>query len=261
VIEGLRYELESGVAYITIDRPDKLNALDPAMYEGLRTYVIQSDLDPAVQVIVLRATGDRAFCTGGDLVRGADDWDGNGSLAPLLAGLEGIFPFQSFERCSKLIVTAVNGLAQAAGIIAVLVSDLVIASDRARFRVPETLLGLTDPFIARRLPFAVGLAKARWMIYTADELDAFEAERAGLVARVVPHDHLDTAVDETIQKLRRTGPGSRLHYKRMLNGILPFISMDEFIQSMRSPEAVEGMRSFAEKRPPSWRQQSMVAGD
>jgi enoyl-CoA hydratase/carnithine racemase len=148
----------------------------------------------------------------------------------------------------------VNGLAQAAGLIAVLTSDLVIASDRARFRVPETRRGLTEPYIPRRLAATIGLARARWMIYTAEEIDAAQALAWGLVAKVVPHPELDEAVAQAIAALRRTGPQSRAHYKRMITQTLPPITLDEYLLSMRSPEALEGMRSFAEKRPPSWGQ-------
>jgi enoyl-CoA hydratase/carnithine racemase len=146
----------------------------------------------------------------------------------------------------------VNGLAQAAGLIAVLVSDLVIASDRARFRVPEARRGLTEPYIPRRLAQTIGLARARWMIYTAEEIDAAQALAYGLVAKVVPHARLHEAVTETISALRRTGPQSRSHYKRMINQTLPSITLDEYLLSMRSAEALEGMRSFAEKRLPAW---------
>ena len=251
-IPGLEYEVADRVAYLTINRPDKLNSLTEAMYSGLRTYVIRADLDADVEIVVLRSTGDRAFCTGGDLVEGVGHWsDGNG-LAERLGDLDGKFPFQAFERCSKTILTAVNGLAQAAGLIAVLVSDLVIASDQARFRVPETRRGLTEPYIPRRLAQTIGLARARWMIYTAEEIDAAEALACGLVAKVVPHAQLHQAVAQTISALRRTGPQSRAHYKRMINQTLPVITMDEFLLSMRSAEAIEGMRSFAEKRPPAW---------
>jgi enoyl-CoA hydratase len=259
-VPGLDYDIREGVAYLTINRPEKLNSLSPEMYAGLRTSVIRAELDEVVQLIVLRSTGDRAFCTGGDLVQGASDWTDD-DLPRRLAEMDGIFPFTAFERCSKLIITGVNGLAQAAGLIAVLVSDLVIASELARFRVPETLRGLCDPYIPRRLPGAIGTAKARWMIYTADELDAREAERAGLVGKVVPHDELDAEIGRTVDKLRRTGPGSRTHYKRMLRDVLPPIGMDEMIASMTSSEALEGMRSFAEKRLPSWSSGNRTAPD
>jgi enoyl-CoA hydratase/carnithine racemase len=248
---GIEYQVADRVAYLTINRPDKLNSLTAAMYAGLRTCVIRADLDDGVDIVVLTAAGDRAFCTGGDLVEGAGTWEEDG-LAERLGELDGRLPFQAFERCSKTILTAVNGLAQAAGLIAVLTSDLVIASDRARFRVPETRRGLTEPYIPRRLAATIGLARARWMIYTAEEIDAAQALAWGLVAKVVPHPELDEAVAQAIAALRRTGPQSRAHYKRMITQTLPPITLDEYLLSMRSPEALEGMRSFAEKRLPAW---------
>jgi enoyl-CoA hydratase/carnithine racemase len=254
-VPGLDYEVAGRVAYLTINRPDKLNSLTAAMYAGLRTCVIRADHDDGVDIVVLTAAGDRAFCTGGDLVEGAGTWEEDG-LAERLGELDGRLPFQAFERCSKTILTAVNGLAQAAGLIAVLTSDLVIASDRARFRVPETRRGLTEPYIPRRLAATIGLARARWMIYTAEEIDAAQALAWGLVAKVVPHPELDEAVAQAIAALRRTGPQSRAHYKRMITQTLPPITLDEYLLSMRSPEALEGMRSFAEKRPPAWDQKS-----
>jgi enoyl-CoA hydratase/carnithine racemase len=91
------------------------------------------------------------------------------------------------------------------------------------------------------------------MMFTAEEIDANEAERIGLVGRVVPHDKLAESVDDVIASVRRTAPGARGHYKRMLNDVLPPVRLDDFLAQMRSPEALEGLRSFAERRPPSWR--------
>jgi enoyl-CoA hydratase len=252
-VPGLDYEVAERVAYLTINRPDKLNALTLPMYRGLRTCVIRADLDDGVDLVVLRSAGGRAFCVGGDLTESAGAWgsDDDG-LAERLGDLEGRFPFHAFERCSKTILTAVNGLAQAAGLIAVLMSDLVIASDRATFRVPETRLGLTDPYIPRRLAQTIGLGRARWMIYTAEEIDAHEALACGLVAKVVPHAQLDSAVAGAVTALRRTGPQARRHYKRMINETLPPITLDEYVLCMSSAEAAEGRRSFAEKRRPAW---------
>jgi enoyl-CoA hydratase/carnithine racemase len=90
-------------------------------------------------------------------------------------------------------------------------------------------------------------------MFTADELDAHDAERAGLVGKVVAHTDLATELDATVAKVRRAAPGARSLYKRMVNRALTPIGLDDFLVGMRSPEAVEGMRSFAEKRPPSWR--------
>lgn len=250
-IDGLHFSISDGVMALVVDRPDKANALTPEMYEGLRRALLLADLDDAVELVTITATGDKYFVPGGDLSIGADQWGSD--LVGKLVAAEGAFPYQGFERCSKLVITAVNGMCQAAGLIIVLMSDLVIASDRATFRVPELLRGLVDPFVPPRLPMHIGLAKARWMIFTAEELDAEGAERAGLVGKVVPHDELPRALEETIRLVRRTAPGARARAKRMINSELVRIRLDEFLAAMRSPEAVEGMRSFAEKRPPSWR--------
>lgn len=250
-IDGLDLSVTDGVLALVIDRPEKANALTPAMYEGLRRALLLAELDDGIELVTITATGNEYFVPGGDLSVGADQWGTD--LLGKLAAAEGAFPYQGFERCSKLVVTAVNGMCQAAGLIIVLMSDLVIASDRATFRVPELLRGLVDPFVPPRLPMHIGLAKARWMIFTGEELDATDAERAGLVGKVVPHTELSDALAETIRLVRRTAPGARSRAKRMINTELARIQLDDFLAAMRSPEAVEGMRSFAEKRPPSWR--------
>lgn len=250
-VPGLRYSAVAGVASLVIDRPEKANALTMDMYEALNRNLWEAELDDSVDVITITATGDEYFVPGGDLSSGADDWEAN--VAERLAHVEGDFPYPTFERISKLIITGVNGLCQAAGLVIVLMSDLVIASDRARFKVPEALRGLVDPFVPTRLPSHIGLAKARWMTFTCEEMDARDAERFGLVGKVVPYDEMSTTIDDTIAAVRRTAPGARASYKRMVSQSLPALRYEEFFAQMRSPEAMEGMRSFTEKRPPSWR--------
>jgi enoyl-CoA hydratase len=252
-VPGLSYTVDGGVAAIVVDRPEKRNALTSEMYQALRHNLIQAELDDAVDLITITATGDEAFVPGGDLSQGSDAWSAD--LAGKLAAAEGAFPYQTFERLSKLVITAVNGRCQAAGLIIVLMSDLVLASDRARFRVPELLRGLVDPFVPVRLPAAVGVAKARWLMYTAEEIDAATAEQLGLVGKIVPHAELAAALADTVTTVRKTAPGARGRYKKMINQALPHIPMDDFLLGMRSPEAVEGMTAFKEKRPPSWERQ------
>jgi len=249
-VPGLRYEVTDGVAAIVVDRPEKRNALTSEMYEALRRNLLLAELDGAVDLITITATGDEAFVPGGDLSQGSDAWSAD--LVGKLAAAEGAFPYQTFERLSKLVITAVNGRCQAAGLIIVLMSDLVLASDHARFRVPELLRGLVDPFVPVRLPATVGVAKARWLMFTAEEIDADAAERLGLVGKVVPHADLGTALAETVATVRKTAPDARARYKKMVNQALPHIPMDDFLLGMRSPEAVEGMTAFKEKRPPNW---------
>lgn len=243
--------VSAGVASIVIDRPEKANALTMEMYEALNRSLWEAELDDTVDVVTITATGDEYFVPGGDLSIGADDWAAD--IAPRLAHVEGDFPYPTFERISKIVVTGVNGLCQAAGIVIVLVSDLVVASEKARFKVPEALRGLVEPFVPARLPSHIGLAKARWMMLTGEEMTAADAERFGLVGKVVPHDALSTTIDDTVAAVRRTGPEARARYKRLLTEAQPAFRYEEFFDQMRSPEAIEGMRSFTEKRPPAWR--------
>jgi enoyl-CoA hydratase/carnithine racemase len=130
--------------------------------------------------------------------------------------------------------------------------DLSIASDRARFRAPELLRGIPDPFLTSRLVEVVGLARARYLLFGAAEIDAEEAGRMGLVGTVVPHAELDTRVDEVLANIGRTGPAARAAVKRELNQRLPAADVGLFHRSIRSPEMVEGMAAFIEKRPPVW---------
>jgi enoyl-CoA hydratase/carnithine racemase len=130
--------------------------------------------------------------------------------------------------------------------------DVTIASDRARFRAPELLRGIPDPFLASRLAQAVGLVRARNLLFTAREIDAAEAGAIGLVGQVVAHDELDAAVDVALDQIARTGPAARSAVKRDLNGRLPRADVALFFHAIRSAEMVEGMAAFLEKRPPDW---------
>ena len=108
------------------------------------------------------------------------------------------FPFRHIERCSKLWVAAVNGMCVAGGMDLILHCDVVIASDQARFRVPELLRGIPDPHMSARLTQVVGLQRARYLFFTADLIDAHEAAAMGLVGKVVPHDQLGAEAERVL---------------------------------------------------------------
>lgn len=243
----LRYEVDGGTAWLTLDRPEKLNALSAELYAELQRRLLEADDDPDVDLIVLRATGDEYFCSGGDLTGFGTNGD------PLPDALRQVdFPYETFERVSKLVVCVINGKAWAAGVDLALVSDLVIASDRATFRIPEALWGVIDPISPHRLAPHIGLGRARWMLYTTDIVDAAEAERIGLIGKVVPHEELEEALGRLLSTLRRTGPGARAAHKHLVNQSLAPILWDRFFDHMGSAEAAEGMASFAARRPPTW---------
>jgi enoyl-CoA hydratase/carnithine racemase len=143
-------------------------------------------------------------------------------------------------------------LCHAGGMDLILHCDVVVASDRARFRVPELLRGIPDPFMSARLAEVVGLARARYLFFTAEEIKAAEAADMGLVGKVVPHAELDAHVAWVLERIASTGPAARAAVKRDLNSRLPAHDVGLFRSAIRSPEMVEGMASFVEKRAPVW---------
>ena len=134
-----------------------------------------------------------------------------------------------------------------------MLSDVAVVSDRATFRAPELLRGITDATYAAVLPAHVGIAIARDLLLTGRSVDAHEAQRIGMIARVVPHDELRAAARAVAFDVLQTGPESRMHVKRMLNeryGSIDYQTM--FWTLEHSDEPREGMAAFMEKRPARW---------
>jgi enoyl-CoA hydratase/carnithine racemase len=238
---------EHGVLHIRIDRPEKRNAFTQDMYRGLKRAAILADGEPELDAICLTGVGEW-FAVGGDMSGEAEDPEG---LAQELDPTDH-FPFRHFERCRKIIVSAINGLCYAGGLDLALYADVSIASDRARFRIPELFRGAPDPYIAARLAHAVGVPRAKYLYFTGAVIDAEEAAAMGLVGKVVPHDELDTAVRWVLDQIRLTGPEARAMVKDDLNRQLPPPDVNIFRRAILSPEMVEGMKAFLEKRRPDW---------
>ncbi|NNE72063.1 MAG: enoyl-CoA hydratase/isomerase family protein [Acidimicrobiales bacterium] len=244
---GLVVHIDNGVLHVRIDRTDRRNAFTQDMYRGLKRAAIHVDRTLGLDALCLTGTGEW-FGAGGDMAgQGATDdtlvaeWDPTDH-----------FPFRHFERCRKPIVTKINGVCQAGGLNLVMYSDISIASDRATFRVPELLRGAPDAWMAARLAEHVGLARAKYLYFTAARFDAAEAAAMGLVGKVVPHDELDAHVEWVLEQIRRTGPTARAEIKRDFNQRLPEPDANMFSRMIGSAEMAEGMRAFVEKRPPEW---------
>ena len=134
-----------------------------------------------------------------------------------------------------------------------MLADIAVASDRATFRVPELLRGIPDATYAAVLPAHVGLAVARDLLLSARRFDAAEAQRIGVISRLVPHEQLRDAALQAVKEILQTPPMARMHVKRMLNeryGLIDYQTM--FWALAESPEPREGMLAFMEKRAPSW---------
>ena len=151
------------------------------------------------------------------------------------------------------MIAAVNGICQAGGLLIAMMADIAVASDRATFRVPELLRGITDATYAAALPAHVGIAVARDLLLTGRPFDAAEAVRLGVISRVVPHDELRGAALEAARQVLRTSPGARVQVKRMLNERYGHVDYQTMFWDLdHSPEPREGMQAFMEKRQPNW---------
>jgi len=263
--EYVRYERRRGVGWLTLDRPQALNALTRDMYEALHRACVEGDADPDLQATVITGTGD-VFSAGGDVKQGIEflraiERDDDSHPATLFGAGPGSYlpvdPIVAIQRARKLVIAAVNGLCQGGGFMTAMVADLTIASERATFRVPEALLGVVDPWVASRLPLYVGMERAKRIMFMCRPFSAQEALAWGFVSEVVAHEDLLTRVDALLDEILRTSPRAREAYKAAANRLLPDGSPDspDYLGAdavFRSGDAREGMTAFAEKRAPSW---------
>jgi len=255
--EMLLYEVAEGVARVTINRPERRNALSWALVTELRRAFATAKADPEVRVCVLTGAGDKAFCAGADLSEMAagasflDLHDARGELAGLLRDL---------YELGKPTIARVRGYALAGGFGLALTCDLVVAADDAVFGVPEVDVGLwphlvTVPLI-RSMPPKVALE----LMMTGRRVDAAEATRIGFVTRVVPVADLDDTVGELAGMLAAKSPaalrlGRDAFYAvwdqdvatslRLLHPLLTLTATTE--------DAAEGIAAFEQRRPPVWR--------
>ncbi len=244
---ALRLEREGPVTWCVIDRPAARNALTPGMYYGIKRAVRLVNADPDAGALIITGVGD-VFAPGGDLGGRSEPGDD----LPEHVG-EDILPFLTIRDSRAPVIAAVNGICQAGGLLIAMMADIAVASDRATFRVPELLRGIPDAFYAAALPADVGIAVARDLMLSARTFDAAEAQRLGVITRVVPHDELRVAALAAAHQILRTAPDARAHVKRMLNERYGFIDTQTMFGALAgSAEMREGMLAFMEKREPSW---------
>lgn len=266
------YQVEpSGVAWLVMNRPDAGNALTPYQRRHMIDRLEEAAFDPYVRVIVLTASGDRHFCTGGDLraprppheqVRHPDQPDR--PIMTVMKGLESTLGAQriiaALQDCPKPVIAAVNGTAAGMGVHVALACDLVIAADSAKFAEIFVRRGLLpDAGGAYLLPRLVGMQKAKELIFFGDDVPAGEALRIGLVNRVVPAAELRDQTRAWAERLAQ-GPTIALSMaKRLLNSSFETDRGSAFKAealatevTMQSVDGGEGVRSFVERRPPEF---------
>ncbi|MDQ3756671.1 MAG: enoyl-CoA hydratase-related protein [Actinomycetota bacterium] len=250
------YAVGDGVARITINRPERRNAMSWAVIGGLRERVAEAKADPDVRVVVLTGAGEKAFCAGADLGgmgAGAgflDLHEGRGGLAEL---------FRELWALGKPTIARVRGYALAGGFGLALACDFVVASDDAQFGTPEIDVGLWPYMITVPLVRSMPPKKVLELMLTGRRVAADEAERMGFVNRVVPAGELDEAVDGLAASLASKSPaivklGRDSFYAvwdqaadEALRYLHPLLTITTQTEDCR-----EGITAFAEKRPPKW---------
>ena len=243
----LRFERHGPFGRCIVDRPDRRNAMTPAMYFGVRYASNHVDRDVALAGLLITGTGD-VFIPGGDLSGNNEDgW----SDLPALLQMDNT-PFDALRQARKPVVSAVNGICQGGGLVIAMLSDMAVVSERATFRTPELYRGIADTHYAQILTRQVGPARTRDLLFTGRTLTAGEAVDWGLVSRVVAHDDLIEAATEVLVACARTAPGARSDIKRTLDGWYGLYDRIGMAVSLGGPEALEGYLAFKERRSPEW---------
>ncbi len=248
--ESITTELRGAVALITFNRPKALNALNGEMISELNQALDGFEADDAVRAMVVTGS-ERAFAAGADVK------EMQSKTYVQVAKNDFIAPWERISRCRKPVIAAVAGYALGGGCEVAMMCDTIIAADTAKFGQPEITLGvIPGAGGTQRLTRAVGKAKAMDMVLTGRMMDADEAERSGLVSRVVPADKLlDTAIEaaETIAKM--SAPAAAMA-KEAVNRVFEMTLVEGvrferrlFQSCFATADQKEGMAAFVEKRP------------
>lgn len=250
--ETIRIETADGVATITLNRPDSLNALTATMRHELLAALKAAGKDDATRAVIITGEG-RGFCSGADLRGGSTEREFRRVLTseynPLITAI---------RELPKPVIAAVNGVAAGAGASIAFAADLIVAAEEARFRMAFVRIGLVpDSGATRTLVRALGRHAATAMIFTGEPLTAKGAADAGIVAAVVPANELMQAANELARRLA-SGPTKALGYAKRL---ISAVENDELAESLsreadlqelagRSADHAEGVDAFTQKREP-----------
>lgn len=253
--ENILVETHDAVGLITLNRPDALNALSSPLMADLTAALDEFEADDAIGAIVITGS-EKAFAAGADIKEmQSKDFITAYSEDFVTAG------WQRITRCRKPVIAAVAGFALGGGCETALMCDFVIAADNAKFGQPEIKLGVAPGMGgSQRLTKAVGKSKAMEMCLTGRMMDAEEAERSNLVARVVPHDTLLDEALKTAAQIASMPPMAAIANKEMVNAAFE-TSLDQGLIIERrifqilaaSEDKAEGMAAFVEKREGKWK--------
>ena len=245
------FDKKDGMGVITLNDPEKMNGFSEELVTELLSVMEVAGRDDDVKVIIIAGKG-KAFCAGGDI--SIFDRDVVGGFKYLDFVINGLI---KIEKTLKPTIAAVNGFALGGGCELTMTCDMVIASEKAVFGLPEVSIGIMPAFAVLRLPQIVGRTRAKELIMTGKRIDANEAERIGLINKVVRSDHLMEAVEEAAQVMMNMAPLSLRLAKSVVNRE---IGGEEVVHAINTTSLFfgledlrEGKNAFFEKRKPKFR--------
>ena len=252
----LLFDIRDGVAFVTFNRPDKLNALNDQVMEDFRDAVERIATTPEIKGAIVTGAGAKAFIAGADI----GDLAKQGPFDGKARALRGQAVLRRLETCGKPVVAAVNGFALGGGCELAMACHLRIASENAKFGQPEVRLGIIPGYAGtQRLPRLVGKGRALQLILTGEMIDAQEAYRIGLVNKVVPADQLLAEAEKTLRGILSMGPlAVRLAIEAVDQGLEMTLDGGSLFEANlfgllgSSQDMKEGLTAFLEKRPPQF---------
>ena len=253
-MSDVRVERDGAVVTLTLDRPDRRNALDPGLLTSLAGAIDEVSSDESVRVVVLTGAGS-AFSAGADLdwmraSRALSSAENRADAAAMAAA------FDTVDRCPKAVIARVNGPAIGGGAGLVACADVAVAVQGTRFAFAEVRLGLLPATIAPYVVRAIGPGHARELFTSGRPFDAEEARSLGLVHRVAAPDDLDAAVTDAVRDFLACAPGAVTANKRLVRDLTASLTLtdlpDRIAEARAGSEGQEGLAAFVEKRDPVW---------